>query len=547
MPADACPCQARARERWRDALCQRGSPLLRGRARAVAVALGAFAVALAGDALAQNAVPSLFQPSLTDPNNAQRFTKPSEGATRATQPVTATPAGAGAGETGFDSTGSIAKKRQAKRKPGSTFPLPRAGAVVLAPQRPAGQTSAQQIAVRGAYANIYKPPDSPLRRPLPPETDPFEPVGVRTGEFLLLPSVELGYGIDSNPNRTPGGQRSNFYFVTPELQAKSLWSRHELGARLRGSYTGYDSLPSANRPAADGRINGRLDATRDLRFEGEGRYLVGTDNPGNPNLQAGLARLPVFTNWGTTAGVAQRFNRLDLSVKGSIDRTEYQDSELVDGSRVSNQDRNYYQYRVQARTSYEFTPGLKPFVEIDVDKRKHDGSCTCDSIDRSSSAFTPKAGMAFELTRRLTGEISVGYTTRDYESSALETLRGWVLDSSLVWAATGLTTVKVLANSRVDETVLSGVSGILRQDVGLQIDHAFRRWLIGTVTVGYGVDNYVGSDRRDNRTSLAAIVTYKMSREFWLKGEFRQEWRRSNAPNVNYDASVFLVGMKMQR
>ena len=507
------------------------------------------AAALAGGASAQTGTPSLFQPSLTDPNNAQRFSKPPEGTTRATQPAATPSASASAGETGFDSTGSIAKKRKLKRKPGSPFPVPRAGAVTLygAPQQSTGQTSAPQIAVRGAYANVYKPPDAPVRRPLPPNTDPFEPVGIRVGEFLLRPSVELGYGIDSNPNRTPGGPRSGFYQVLPELQAKSFWSRHELGGSLRGSYTGYDSLPSANRPTADGKVFGRLDATHDLRFDGEGLFSMGTDNPGSPNLQAGLAKLPIFTIWGMTAGVAQRFNRLDLSVKGSVDRTEYQDSELVDGTSVSNQDRNYYQYRVQSRASYEFTPGFKPFVELDVDKRKHDSACTCDAIDRSSSAFTPKAGVTFELARRLTGEVSVGYTTRDYVSPDLDTLRGWVVDSSLVWTATGLTTVTLLANSRVDETVVAGVSGTLRQDVGLQVDHAFRRWLIGTVKIGYGMDDYVGWDRLDKRTSLSAMITYKMSREFWLKGEFRQERLRSNTPGVDYDASIFLVGVKMQR
>ena len=84
-------------------------------------------------------------------------------------------------------------------------------------------------------------------------------------------------------------------------------------------------------------------------------------------------------------------------------------------------------------------------------------------------------------------------------------------------------------------------------NVGLQVDHAFRRWLVGTVRVGYGQDEYVGSDRVDNRTSLAAIVTYKLSREIWLKGEFRQEWLHSTAPGVNYAASIFLVGVKLQR
>ncbi len=49
--------------------------------------------------------------------------------------------------------------------------------------------------------------------------------------------------------------------------------------------------------------------------------LVGTDNPGSPNLQAGLAKLPIYTTFGGGAGVGQKFNRFDLSLKGDAERT----------------------------------------------------------------------------------------------------------------------------------------------------------------------------------------------------------------------------------
>jgi hypothetical protein len=70
---------------------------------------------------------------------------------------------------------------------GQSVSHPAAGAVVLRgpPQQASGQTAAPQIAARATYANAYKPPDAPLRRPLPPNTDPYEPVGVRVGSFLL--------------------------------------------------------------------------------------------------------------------------------------------------------------------------------------------------------------------------------------------------------------------------------------------------------------------------------------------------------------------------
>ena len=46
----------------------------------------------------------------------------------------------------------------------------------------------------------------------------------------------------------------------------------------------------------------------------------------------GFAKLPIFTTFGGSAGLGQRFNRFDLSIKGDAERTVYQESTLTDGS-----------------------------------------------------------------------------------------------------------------------------------------------------------------------------------------------------------------------
>ena len=88
---------------------------------------------------------------------------------------------------------------------------------------------------------------------------------------------------------------------------------------------------------------------------------------------------------------------------------------------------------------------------------------------------------------------------------------------------------------------------MLYRDVGLQVDHAFRRWLIGTVKAGYGNDDYVGLGRDDNRYSLGVALTYKINRSLQLKGEIDQYWLRSSQPENNYNETLFLLGLKLQR
>jgi hypothetical protein len=87
---------------------------------------------------------------------------------------------------------------------------------------------------------------------------------------------------------------------------------------------------------------------------------------------------------------------------------------------------------------------------------------------------------------------------------------------------------------------------VLYRDAGVQVDHALRHWLIGTVKVGIGQDDYVGMDRTDNRFSAGMGLTCKLNRHAQIKGELRQEWLRSNMPGNDYNATILMLGLRLQ-
>ena len=127
---------------------------------------------------------------------------------------------------------------------------------------------------------------------------------------------------------------------------------------------------------------------RDTDLTAQLRLRVATDNPGSPNIQAGLAKYPIYTTLGGTFGFDQRFNRLQVSGGATVDRTSYGNSTLTDGSTASNDDRNFNQYGGVGRVSYELTPAIKPFVEAEGDTRVHDLQ-----FDRSGYSAIPPAAM----------------------------------------------------------------------------------------------------------------------------------------------------------
>jgi hypothetical protein len=257
-------------------------------------------------------------------------------------PTYGLPAANGAAASGYDSLNR--KRQKPKYYPAQVRPKPPAGpgsppppvtAAVQGRERiaPPPSDKANRTPLPPAMAGTV--PGQPARKRLPVDADPFGAVGDYAGSFLIKGAVELSAGYDSNPGRLAAPQGSPFYVIAPEFLAVSDWERHAVVADLRGSFTGYGNnlTPNANgtplsapldidRPGFNGHIDGRLDVSRDTRLTGQGRLLVATDNPGSPNVQAGLARYPIYTTVGSTLGFDQNFNRLQVSGGATVDRTD---------------------------------------------------------------------------------------------------------------------------------------------------------------------------------------------------------------------------------
>jgi hypothetical protein len=490
-------------------------------------------------------------------------------------PTFTVPAGSGAGRTGFVSTKAKTKAKRGTTKKtagtplGAPLPLSTSASTVTGPPPsdkspakpappetpPAKDPKTPKTVVPRAPALVEREklkeqlnglPNTVVAIPRKPEEDPFGPLGIRAGAFILRPAFDTIGGYDSNPGRSSGGKGSAFISPGGELLARSDWVRHEVTAEVRGSYTAYEATPQLDSPNFLAKLAGRIDVTRDMRVLLEGRYQFSAANPGTPGLRADLAELPIVTTAGATIGMVQSFNRLEWLSKTTFDRIDWDSSRLTDGTTVSNKVRDYNQFATQDRVSYELTPGFKPFVDVTLDTRNYDLPIDGGGVNRDSDGIAAKAGSSFEITRTLVGEAAIGYIQRTYKDPTLPDLRGVLYDASILWAATGLTNVKLSVATTAQETNLIGVSGILSYDAGIQVDHAFRRWLIGTVRLNYGLDEFVGSSREDQRYGVSAGLTYKLTRTVQVKAEVRREGRRSNQPGNDYDATIGLLGLRWQ-
>jgi len=395
-------------------------------------------------------------------------------------------------------------------------------------------------------------PVQPVKRKPKPEEKPFDPTGVMVGSLRLTPYVEEDLGYSSNPNFSPSPTRGSFFETTDVgLAVQSDWARNDLHATLHGGYTDFFAAPEANTPNGSGTIDGRLDISRDAWLDAEGRFIVASQVPGSVALPTGIVlastQRPLYEIYGATLGGEQKFGDFGLALHGSLDRTSYQNAQLADGSIDDLASDDFDDWGLRGRVFYQISPIVTPFVEGVVDKRIYDSFVDSNGYARDSVGALARAGVTLALTRQLTGEISGGYGARDYQDPRLLRLQAPLIDASLIWSVTPLTTATFKAVTTLADTTTPGVSGAVARIYSIDLEHALLRNLtlgaIGSVERDY----YVGVPQTDTLTNVGVRADYNVTRDIVLRASANRTVYTSNVANTNYDANVFLVGLKLQR
>jgi hypothetical protein len=434
----------------------------------------------------------------------------------------------------------------------------------LRPPKARRSRPATQAPIRGDFRSTIAPPAvavdvQPLQtgvpdpavaaappRKRPAIDDPYAPLGLRVGNVVVTPIVGQYLGYDTNPNRLPANRKPSALSLTEvELGIQSDWSRHDLFGQLRGAYSEYFDNPAARRPEGQGNLRLRLDVTRDTEIEVEGHYLIDTQRPTSPDLNAPVVSRPVVYTEGASVAAVQRINRLLVTLRGTIDRYDYENARLPGGVILDQSDRAMTQYGLRGRLGYEVHPGLIPFVESFVDTRRYDRKVDSNGYERSSDGVGVRVGALVELSRLLTAEVSAGGTQRAYEDKRLGTLTSPIADASLVYAMTPLTTIRGTASATVDETTVAGARGVRSFRGTLEVAHALRRNLTLTAGLRLSDSAYQGVDIDEKGWGAFLRADYRLNRNVALRASYVYDTIRSNVPSSSYVSNVFLLGVRV--
>ncbi len=374
----------------------------------------------------------------------------------------------------------------------------------------------------------------------------FDPLGVRTGSFVLRPQVEEGVGYDSNVfgsgNHAPG---SWLVGTHPSLLIGSDWSRNSIGAYVGASDLRYLDQPRQSYTDWTASLGGTLSV-------GQDQLTVAASHLQLHQPRTDLDALPSDTP------VAYRVNDVRasylmpwgrFSVTPSLAFTTYNyAATTIFGIPTSQayRDRNVLQGAVTTR--YQ----LSPQHDLLMVGRLLGVNYTAPQPGqptRNSTGAEFLLGMANETDAVWQYRVLVGWETRSFAASQYSTHQAPIAEASVTWNPSGVTTLTAMLTRGIEDAAQEGIVGYTYTSGRLVVDHEVRRNLLLQASARLQYADYLQGGGNASGFSLGAGASWLVNRHMRVSATYDfTDQRGTSSPTLqttgNYLRSVGLITLR---
>ena len=370
----------------------------------------------------------------------------------------------------------------------------------------------------------------------------LEPANLDLGPVLFTPTLDLETFYTDNLWLTDIQEKDTWAtVVTPRLQVWMQNGPNEYSLSFEAKDSTY--LDSGDDDYTDyitkADIHQEFNARNTLNVFGE--YYDGHEQRGTGFIEGDLSFVtdkPVeyeLTTFGGdyTYGSREASGRVTLAAKSA--EYDYQNYREFTRFRDRTEDTlaGTFYWRVAPRTDALIETR---YINNDYDQRNPsnpDGSFTSDQMNYL-------VGVEWQATGKTSGHIKLGMYDRDYDSSARQDEDGFLWEVGVLYQPRTYSSLDLNTRRYYQET--SGLGNAINtEEVTLAWRHNWNQRSSTGLILGASVENYEGSERKDDNYNVEARYDYAFRRWMDLGAGYRYEDRNSDLNSYGYTENVFFL------
>jgi hypothetical protein len=375
----------------------------------------------------------------------------------------------------------------------------------------------------------------------------YQPPGTRLGSFMLNGGAELVYEDNDNIFYQQGsGESDSIFHVRPWANLHSDWNRHALNFEFFADVGRYSDFGDEDYEDWMANVNGRFDVKRGSAFNYKASYMQLHEDRSSPDDVGGI-KPTGFSLGGFDLGYSHTFNRLTASVRFDRAEHDYDDNVDGDGGVIDNQWRDRSRDALELRLGYEYSDRSSVFASYAANKQDYDQVIDTHGYQRSSEGSDIRAGLAWNMTGVLNGDLYLQYVEQEYDDPDFSSVDGFGIGAGLVWTPTRLTNIAFQFSHTPQETTQRNASGYFSSLYAVRVQHELRRnWLLNA-RISYTDNDYeVVDDEVDSLTGTqvrrAGIgLGYLINRNLYLSGGYVYQEQSANSSVYEYETNRWFI------
>lgn len=344
----------------------------------------------------------------------------------------------------------------------------------------------------------------------------YEYSGVRVGSYLVIPELSESVGYDDNVLGTRRKQGSALVQTQGTVQAISDLSRFAVSARLTVDDNRYLSQARQSYTNWTAQVGSAYEVGRDTATLAYSHVNL-NQTPRDLNVPL-LDSTIAFRIDTLRAGYRAVFNRLALRPELLVSAYGF-DNGTVAGQPYRQDYRNRVVIGPSVTASYE----LAPRREVVLVVRNLTASYftrPAGFINRDFNDTSFLGGLDYEADGLFRYRVLAGYEVRQFNSPTLRSIQAPVVEASVIYTPTGLTTLTGTVARRIQDSADETTVGLTESSVKLVVDHEYKRNVLLTANAQVTLDEFNRGGGNQVQYAAGAGVTWLLNRNLRLGARY---------------------------
>jgi hypothetical protein len=351
----------------------------------------------------------------------------------------------------------------------------------------------------------------------------YDAPGIQLGLFKIMPSLDESVGYDDNVTGTPSPHGSVLIDTNAKIESLADFGNGTANASVTVDNQEFPEQSRQSFTDWTAAIGGSHEFGQDTLYFGA-THLNEVQTPRDldaPQLDRAIA----YRVDDIRASYNISFGRLQVQPGMDVSWFSYDNGSVLGVPYIQNY-RNRIVYEPNVTLGYEFATRRRLVLVV----RDADAIYSTTYLGQPRPDFNDisvLAGVDYDVDGATTFRLLAGYERRSFSSQVYRTIQAPILEGSVTWTPTGLTTVTATAARYIEDSAAEATVGYTETALRLNVDHELFRNIVLNANASFYNDDYAQNGGSQQFYTGGVGATWRLNRNIRLSADYTYSSRRT--------------------